>query len=166
MPFLVFLFLQMLMNVNSTLVKMGVSAQIWLQTIPVNAQGNIWEETVSTVSKCSCFYGCFIPAPLLSTLCRFCINWILWQFIKVHSKVLSQWVRGEACKGMRSHAHTHTHTHILKYILTIQLTQLSHRGVFSEQAKTVKNKLIYKKWNKKIITTKLQKNNNDTRIKF
>lgn len=38
----------MLMNAKGTLVKMGVSAQIWLQTIPVNAQGNIWEETVST----------------------------------------------------------------------------------------------------------------------
>ncbi len=44
---------------------MGGSAQIWLQTIPVNAQGNIWEETASTVSTYSFFMDASLPVPFL-----------------------------------------------------------------------------------------------------
>lgn len=38
------------MNVKGTHARMGAFAQIWLPTIPVNAQGSTWEGTVSTVS--------------------------------------------------------------------------------------------------------------------
>ncbi len=55
----------MLMNVKETLVETGGSAQIWLQTIPVNAQGNIWEETASTVSTYSFFMDASLPVPFL-----------------------------------------------------------------------------------------------------
>lgn len=51
-----FFFMQMLMNVNEAPAEMAGSAQIWLRTIPVNARGNIWEETASTVSTSSCFF--------------------------------------------------------------------------------------------------------------
>lgn len=87
----------MLMNAKDTHVKMVGSARIWLRTIPVNAQENIWEGTVSTVSKCSCFYGCFIPCPIssefiLQVLYRHCIGWHSWD---AHINVTSVYAVGE-----------------------------------------------------------------------
>ncbi len=84
------------MNVKEILVEMGGSAQIWLQTIPVNAQGNIWEETASTVSTYSFLWmlPCLSHFFSLSPSSGLCIKRIC-----DSSEHLFHRVHGEACKN-------------------------------------------------------------------
>lgn len=49
-PFFVSWLFQILMNAKGTHARTGAFAQIWLPTIPANAQGSTWGGTVNTVS--------------------------------------------------------------------------------------------------------------------
>lgn len=102
-----FFFLQMLMNVREAPVEMEGSAQISLRTIPVNAQENIWGETASTVSSCSCFYGCFLPCPISSPSVH-PVGFVLSEFCD-SSEHLFHRVYGEGCENSREQAVMPTH---------------------------------------------------------
>lgn len=96
------------MNAKEAPVETEGSAPILLRTIHVNAQENIWEETASTVSSCSCFYGCFHPCPISSPSVH-PVGFVLSEFCD-SSKHLFHWVHGEAYKSSWEQTVMPTHT--------------------------------------------------------